>query len=313
MKKLESHSAPFLYGKSSTSKIMLCVILALMPSVLTGCLNYGLKAVILLGVTTGVAMLSEAFIRIVTRRPQTVFDFSAAVTGLMLGMMLPPEFPVKWAAAGSMFAIIIVKQLFGGIGRNFANPALTARMLLMLVFMQEMFTWTTPGGTTVTGTVEMLPDEHAPLWDLFLGNTAGGIGETCALGLLLGGLFLCIAQIISPAAPVAYLGSFAALTFIGGYDVPSQLLSGSLLLCAVFAACDYSTTPVTKGGKVLFGLCCGGLTYLIRHYGGYAESAPLSVLIMNLFTPMLDHICSPRPFGMVRIPKKRKAKQEHAA
>lgn len=313
MKKLDTFPSPYLCGKNSTAKIMLCVLLALLPSVLTGCLNFGLKAIMLLCVTTGVAMLSEAFVRIVTRKPQTVFDFSAAVTGLMLGMTLPPGFPLKWAAAGAMFAIIIVKQLFGGIGRNFANPALTAHMLLMVLFMQDMFTWTTPGGTAVIGTIDTLPDENATLWNLFLGNTAGNIGETCALGLLLGGLFLCLTQIISPAAPLAFLFSFSALTFIGGYEVPSQLLSGSLLLCAIFAASDYSTTPVTKGGKVIFGLCCGALTYLIRHYGGYAESAPLSVLIMNLFTPMLDRICAPEPFGAVRnIYKNRKKKKRTA-
>jgi len=291
---------------------MLCVILALLPSAISGCVRFGMKAVILLGVTTGVAMLSEAFIRIVSRKPQTVFDFSAAVTGLILGMSLPPAFPVKWAAAGAMFAVIIVKQLFGGIGRNFANPALTAHMLLMLIFMQEMHTWTLTDGTEVVGTIEFLPDENATLWDLFLGNTAGSIGAVSACGLLLGGIFLWVSGISSPAAPLSFLGSFTVLNLIGGYHVLSQLLSGSLLLCAIFMASDYTTTPVTKGGKVLFGLCCGGLTYFIRHYGGYAESAGLAILIMNLAVPMLDRICTPEPLGAVPAEKgsKRTAKKK---
>lgn len=306
MKKLESLASPHIFSNHGTTRIMLCVFLALLPAAITGCLNYGLKAVSLLCITTGTAVLTEFFVRLVMRKPQTIQDFSAAITGLLLGMCLPPNFPVPWAAAGSAFAILIVKQLFGGIGRNFANPALTAKMLLMVFFMQEMHTWVTPDGTTVKGSIEALPDKSATLWDLFLGNTAGAVGETCAVGLLLGGLFLCLIGVISPATPLSFLGSFAFLTWIGGFPVFSGLLSGSLLLCAIFMASDYSTTPMTRNGKIIFGLCCGFLTFFIRHYGGYAEGAGLAVLIMNLFTPLIDRMTGTSPLGAV--PQQKSAK-----
>jgi len=278
---------------------MLCVILSLLPAAIAGCMLFGMKALILLGTTTGTAMIAEAFCRIITRKTQTVFDCSAAVTGLMLGMLLPPSFPPQWAACASAFAIIIVKQLFGGIGRNFANPALTALAVLLLFFRQNMYTWTGLKGETITGTIDILPDQDAAIWDLLLGNTAGSIGTVCAAGLLLGGLFLWFSGISSPAAPLSFLISFAALSWMGGYDVLSQLFSGSLMLCAVFAASDYTTTPVTKNGKILFGFCCGMLTFFIRHYGGYADSAVFAVLIMNLAVSLIDRICAPEPFGKV--------------
>ncbi|MBQ8922522.1 MAG: RnfABCDGE type electron transport complex subunit D [Oscillospiraceae bacterium] len=297
MKKFVVHSAPHTNVKTNTLSIMGCVILALLPTAIAGCVMYQLPAVFLLMATTGTAFLTDLVVRALFRRDRTAPDGSAAVTGLILGLSLPPSFPVLWAIAGSAFAIIIVKELFDGIGKNFANPALTARMLLMVLCMEQMHTWTFPDGTVdaVSGATPLV--QQATLWDLFLGNTAGCIGETCAAAILLGGIYLYLSGIISPAAPLAYLGSFALLTWLGGYPVLPQLLSGSLLFCAVFAATDYTTTPITKTGKVLFGIGCGCITYFARHYGGYAEGAGFAILIMNLFVPLLDRIAAPGAFG----------------
>ena len=297
MKKLSYSVSPHSSAGGSTSNVMLCVILALLPAAVTGVINYGEQALILLGVTTATAMLSEALIRILLRKPQTVGDLSAAVTGMLLGMSLPPACPVLWAAAGSAFAVIIVKQLFGGIGKNFANPALTAKVLLLLLLRQEMYMWILPqAGTPMNA--------NASLWDMFLGNTVGCIGETCTVGLLLGGVFLCLTGIIPLVTPAAFFGSFALLTWLGGYEILPQMMTGGLLLCAFFMATDYTTTPLTRRGKLLFGIGCGCVTYLIRHYGGYTEDACLAVLVMNLAVPLLDKLTAAKPFGAVPQPKK---------
>lgn len=299
MKKLVVHSSPHLYVRSNTLSIMGSVILALMPAAIAGCLLFRIPALCLLMATTGSAFLTDLLLRALLPNRAPAPDGSAAVTGLILGLSLPPSFPVIWAIAGSVFAILIVKELFGGIGKNFANPALTARMLLMVLFMQQMHTWTSPNSTVDAVSSATPLAEQATLWDLFLGNTAGCIGETCAAAILLGGIYLYLTGIISPAAPLAYLGSFALLTWLGGYPVLPQMLSGSLLFCAVFAATDYTTTPITKAGKVLFGIGCGCITYFVRHYGGYAEGAGFAILIMNLFVPLLDRITAAKPFGAI--------------
>ncbi len=276
---------------------MFCVIAALMPTAICGCFQFGLDAVMVLLATTGTAVLTEIIWQTLFGKQLTAPDGSAAVTGLILGLCLPPSFPVYWAAAGSAFAIIVVKQLFGGIGKNFANPALTAKTLLMLLFMQEMHTWTFPDGHTevITETTELT--QQKSFWDLMLGNTPGCIGHICAAGIILGGVFLILKGIISPAAPAAFIGSFALLSLIAGDSLTLRLLSGSLLFCAVFAATDYTTTPVTVTGKTVFGIGCGCLSYFISRYGGYADGSVLAVLIMNLFVPLIDRITAPRVFG----------------
>ena len=279
-----------------TWHIMLCVLLALLPAAIAGCLNFGLRAVILLLVTTGSAVLFELLCRIVMKRQQTVGDLSAAVTGLLLGMNLPPDLPLWQAVIGSFVAIVIVKQLFGGLGQNFANPTVVARIVLMLSFTGTMTVFREPH-TDAVSTATPLTGAGASYWDLFLGNTAGCIGETCALALLLGGLYLWLRGIISPAAPLAYIGSFALCTWIAGNDPLAQLLSGGLLLGAIFMATDYVTTPLTARGKLLFGIGCGCLTFVIRQFGGYPEGVSFSILLMNLLTPYIDRITMTKPFG----------------
>ena len=300
--------SPYIRSRSSVQRIMLCVLAALAPAALAGCMNFGFHAVLLLAVTVSTAIAAELFFRALTQKRQSIHDLSAAVTGLLLGMTLPPDFPLWKAAAGSLFAIAAVKQMFGGIGKNFANPAATANILLNVLFIKDMTVWQMPlSGEAVTQTP--LTGASATYWDLFLGNTAGNIGETSALCILLGALFLCLTRTASPVAPLSCLGSFAFLTAIGGYDVPAQLLSGGLMLGACFMTADYTTTPVTRSGKCIFGLGCGVLTFLIRHFGGYPEGIIFAVVIMNLLTPYIEKLTKPHPFGAAELPKKQKKRR----
>ena len=286
---------------------MLCVIAALLPAVIAGVLYYGKNAALILLTTVGSAFLFELIGSLIIRRKQSVHDLSAVVTGLILGMLLPPDLALWKAALGSFIAIILVKQMFGGIGRNFANPAAVAWIAMRLIFAKDMTTWRVPDTGAITR-VTPLVSGGTGYWDLLLGNYASYIGTGCAAALLLGMIFLCFSGIISPAAPVAFLGSFALLTWIGGYDVLSQLLTGSLVLAACFMACDYTTTPFTVSGKLLFGLGCGILTFLIRHYGGFAEGAVFAVVLMNLLTPAINRITRKYPFGAVEHKKDKKKK-----
>lgn len=290
---------------------MLCVIAALLPAVIAGVLYYGKNAALILLTTVGSAFLLELLGSLIIRRKQSVHDLSAVVTGLILGMLLPPDLALWKAALGSFIAIILVKQMFGGIGRNFANPAAVAWIAMRLIFAKDMTTWRVPDTGAITR-VTPLVSGGTGYWDLLLGNYASYIGTGCAAALLLGMIFLCFSGIISPAAPVAFLGSFALLTWIGGYDVLSQLLTGSLVLAACFMACDYTTTPFTVSGKLLFGLGCGILTFLIRHYGGFAEGAVFAVVLMNLLTSVLNRITRKRPFGAVEHKKDSKKKRPEA-
>ena len=297
MKKRKIPSAsPYIRSNANTSKIMLYVLLALAPSALAGVLNFGFSALLLLGTTTGTAIAAEIIFRTVTGKRQTVQDLSAAVTGLLIGMTLPPDIPLWKAGVGSVFAIVIVKQLFGGIGQNFANPAATAKIFLLVLFMNDMTKWRLPQ-TAQTVDLTPLTGAHASYFDMLLGNTAGCVGETCAIGLILGALFLYLTGTASPFAPIGCLGSFAVLTLAGGYDLPAQLLSGGLMLGACFMTTDYTTAPLTHPGQLLFGIGVGVLTFLIRHYGGFAEGIPFAIVMMNLLTPWLDRLTKPRPFG----------------
>ena len=306
--------SPYIRSSASVQNIMLCVIAALAPAALTGCLNFGFHAVLLLAVSVSTAIAAELFFRAFTRKRQSIHDLSAAVTGLLLGMTLPPDLPLWKAAIGSVFAIVVVKQIFGGIGKNFANPAATANILLTVLFIKDMTVWRLPvTGEAVTQTP--LAGAAATYWDMFLGNTAGNIGETSALCILLGALFLWLTRTASPLAPLCCLGSFTLLTAIGGYDIPAQLLTGGLMLGACFMTTDYTTTPVTRSGKCIFGLGCGILTFLIRHFGGYAEGILFAVVIMNLLTPYIEKLTKPHPFGAADLPKspKKRRKKKRAA
>ena len=301
----------------STTKIMLLVIIALLPAAVAGCVIFGARAAAVLLVSIASAVIFEALANIVMKREQTISDLSAVVTGLLLGMNLPASIPLYIPVIGSFIAIVIVKMMFGGIGQNFANPAITARIVLMVSFTPQMTHWVLPfwyknGGAiadTATGatplTAQWLDNGTSlvspfSIMDMFLGKTGGCIGETCAAALIAGGLLLVICRIISPATPLAYILTFGIMNLLYSgsiVDTTYQLLAGGLLIGAVFMATDYATTPLTISGKIIFGIGCGIITFVIRRFGSFPEGVSFSILLMNLLTPYIDKLTRTFPLG----------------
>lgn len=290
----------------STQLVMLNVILALLPAAVMGCVIFGVRAAVVLLVCIASSVIFEALCRIIMKKDQTIGDLSAVVTGLLLGMNLPSTIPLWMAVIGSFVAIAVTKQLFGGIGQNFANPAIVGRIVMMLSFTACMSNWAKPywyreSADVITSATPLNSDVLGTgaftYKDLLLGNCGGCIGEVCALALIIGGVYLIIARIISPAAPIAFIGSVALLTALTGGDVLYQLLSGGLMIGAFFMATDYATTPLTAKGKFIFGLSCGIITFVIRNYGNYPEGVSFSILIMNLLTPYIDRLTQTKPLG----------------
>lgn len=302
---LKVSASPHITSSMTTQKVMLYVIIALLPSLVTGIVMFGIKALILTLVCIAGSVAMEGLCRIIMKREQTITDLSAAVTGMLLAMNLPPELPLWQALIGCFVAVVIAKQLFGGLGQNFANPAILGRIVLMLSFTSNMTSWTATKfmeGDAVTGATPLV-SENASYTDLLIGNTKGCIGEVCAIGLIIGGLFLIFTKIISPAAPIAFIGSVAVLELIVGNDPLYHILSGGLLLGAFFMATDYVTTPITAKGKFIFGLGCGIITFIIREYGGYPEGVSFSILLMNILTPYIDVFTAPKIIGAVKPEK----------
>lgn len=297
MKSLHISPTPHERAPITTTQIMLCVFAALLPAAIASCLTFGFRAAIVLAVSVLSSMFWEFLCRILMKRPQTVADLSAAVTGLLLGMNLPVTIPIWQLMVGTFVAIVVTKQLFGGLGQNFANPAIVARIVMLISFQENMTTWRMPHSDAIASATPLVSKDASYL-DLLLGNTAGCIGETCAAALLLGGLYLLIRGIIAPHAPLGFIFSFAVCTFIAGNDPIYQVLSGGLLLGAIFMATDYVTTPITNRGKLIFGIGCGLLTFCIRQFGGYPEGVSFSILLMNLLTPYIDRFTRSKPFGV---------------
>lgn len=305
MPELLIEPSPHIKSPMTTQKIMLNVLIALLPSVIAGTVIFGIRALVLVVLCATFCVIFEYLFNIITKREQTVYDLSAVVTGVLLGMNLPPALPVYMAAIGCFAAIVVVKQFFGGIGQNFANPAITARIILMLSFGKYMTAWTKPfpfgmsAADAVSSATPLASPETMPSYlDLFLGNRAGCIGEVCIAALLAGGLYLIARGIIDPVTPAAFIGAVAVCSLIGGYDIPMQLMSGGLVLGAFFMATDYATTPITRPGKLIFGVGCGLITCGIRFFGVYPEGVSFSILIMNILTPLIDRYVRPRPFGV---------------
>lgn len=301
MKNLTVSPSPHIHENVSTRKIMLHVIIALMPSCIAGVVIFGPMALVNLAVCTVSSVIIEFILRKLMKRSQTVSDLSAAVTGLLLGMNLPALINPLYGVIGAFAAIAVAKQLFGGIGQNFANPAIFGRIVLMLSFAAQMSEWCLPfyyknGLDAVTGATPLVTMD-ADYRSLFLGVTGGCIGETCSIALIIGGVYLIAAKIITPHAPIAFIGSLALFTFLAGGDPLYAVLSGGLLLGAFFMATDYTTTPLTGKGKIIFGLGCGLLTFAMRNYGNYPEGVSFSILFMNLLTPYIDRLCELRPMG----------------
>ena len=307
MEKLLVSSSPHLRSGASTQRIMLDVIIALCPALIASFVFFGPRALLLVAVTVLSCVLSEYVSRKIMKRSNTVPDLSCIVTGLLLAFNLPVSLNPLMAAFGGMVAIVVVKQMFGGIGQNFVNPALTARIILMNSFPGDMSTWTpafgwlngTDATTTATplGVLKEGGDFTFSHLDLFLGNTGGCLGETCALALILGGMYLMIRRVISPVIPVTYLATVAVISLIAGRDPLVDLLSGGLLIGAFFMATDYTTSPISRNGRIVYTLGCGVFTMLIRMFASLPEGVSYSIVLMNILVPLIERFTLPKPFG----------------
>ena len=303
MNKLISSVSPHIGGKRTTQKIMFDVIIALMPALIASVVIFGYRSLIVTGACVISCVLSEFLFEKLCKREVTISDLSAVVTGILLAFNLPVGIPIWQAVFGIVTAIIVVKELFGGIGQNFANPAITARIIMLTAFSGTMTTWVIPesidGADAISGATPLAAaakGEKLPSYrSLFLGTHGGCIGETCAAALLLGGAYLLIRRVITFHTPLAFIGTVAVMSLICGKDVLFQLLSGGLLLGAFFMATDYATTPSSKWGKVIFGIGCGLITVLIRFYGNLPEGVSFSILIMNIFTPYISRLTRNKP------------------
>ncbi len=314
MDKLIVSSSPHLNGKRTTQNIMLDVIIGLAPAMLASIVYFGVKAAAVILTCVASCVLSEFLCRKVMKRPQTVGDLSCVVTGVLLALNLPATIHPLIAVFGSVVAIVVVKQMFGGIGQNFVNPALTARIILMNSFPARMTHWVAPFDyaatadsiTTATplGILKEGGGELPSYLDLFLGKTGGCLGETCALAILIGGAYLIARRVISPVIPVTYLATAAVFSALFGRDPLFDLLSGGLLLGAFFMATDYTTSPLYFWGRVVFAIGCGALTLVIREFGSLPEGVSYSILLMNILTPLIERYIKPKAFGS---PKKARA------
>lgn len=291
-------ASPHITTKNTTAVIMRDVLIALCSALIAGCIVFGLRALLVVAVTTAACVFFEWGFEKLCKKPSTIGDLSAAVTGVLLAMNLPVTIPLWQAVFGALVAIIAVKGLFGGIGKNFANPAITARIVMFLAFSKTMTDWVFPDAvSTATPLAMMANGETMDYLKLFLGNYGGCIGETSALALLIGFAYLLIRGVISWHTPVCFVGTVFVMSLILGQDAVGQVLAGGLLLGAIFMATDYSTTPSTNWGRVLFGIGAGLLTVLIRFYGAYAEGVSFAILFMNILTPYLSKWTETKPFG----------------
>ena len=323
MDKLIVSSSPHFNGKKTTQNIMLDVVIALTPAMIASVVLFGFRAMVVIVTCIASCVLSEYLSRRVMKRPQTVGDLSCMVTGILLALNLPVTINPLIAAFGGVIAIVVVKQMFGGIGQNFVNPALTARIILMNSFPARMTHWTaafdytaTADAVTTATPLGMLAEGSAgPLpsyLNLFLGTTGGCLGETCALAILLGGVYLIARRVISPVIPLTYLGTAAVFSFLFGRDPLFDLLSGGLMLGAFFMATDYATSPLYFWGRVVFAVGCGALTLVIREFGSLPEGVSYSIILMNILTPLIERYIKPRAFGKVKEKKAKGAVKNEA-
>lgn len=299
-------SSPHIRDKETTTNLMGQVIVALVPATIMGLSNFGARALVVILITVLCCVAFEAAYQHMIGAKSTVKDLSAVLTGLLLALNLPPEIPLWIPVIGSFFAIIVVKQLFGGLGQNFMNPALGARCFLLISFTGRMTTFTYDAVTTATPLASLKAGETVDVTAMFLGTTAGTIGETCALALMIGGAFLMIRRVISPRIPFAYLGFFSVFIMIyalasgRGFDLSflaAHLFGGGLMLGAFFMATDYVTSPITPNGKIIFGMLLGLLTFLFRIYGGSAEGVSYAIILGNLLVPLIERVTVPKAFG----------------
>lgn len=298
-------SSPHLHCGMNTRDIMRDVIIALIPALVASVWLFGFRALAVQVVCVASAVAAEYLSRRVMKRPQTVGDLSCVVTGLLLAFNLPVSMPLWQAAFGSVVAIVVAKQMFGGLGQNFVNPALIGRIVLMGSFPAQMNNWVAPFAWTgkadaVTGATPLALSAaggEVNRLQLLFGIRGGCLGETCVAALLLGGIYLVVRHVISPLIPVTYLATVFVLTWLLGADPVVQVLSGGLMLGAVFMATDYATCPINKAGKAVYAVGCGLITVLIRLYGSLPEGVSFAIVIMNILTPLIERVTRPRPFG----------------
>lgn len=309
------NSSPHLRDKDSTASIMRDVVIALTPAGIYAVYLFGVRALYVIAVSVAACVVSEYISCKVMKKKVSIYDWSAVVTGILLAYTLPPTVPLWLPLIGGAFAIVIVKMLFGGIGYNFVNPALAARAFLAASWPVLMTTWIKPGMDAVSGATplalikkggEAAGGALPSLMDLFIGNVGGSLGETSAVLLLIGGIYLILRKVITPEIPVMFIGTVAVMTWLlGGNnglftgDFLYHILAGGLFLGAFFMATDYTTSPVTFKGRIIMGIGCGIITAVIRLYGGYPEGVCYSILLMNVAVPLIDKYTIPRKFGGV--------------
>jgi electron transport complex protein RnfD len=293
--------SPHIHSGRKTSRIMLDVLIALAPAAIAGVVIFGLRALLVLAVTVASCVGFEALYNLLLKREQTVGDLSAAVTGLLLGMNLPANIPLWQCVVGSLFAVIVVKALFGGLGCNPVNPAITARVFMLVAFGSMTVQAFPTVVDAVAGATPLASETALPLTDLLLGLYGGAIGETCSLALLAGLVYLLARRVITWHIPVSMVGTvLVASFFMEGMDLTvalSAILSGGLLIGAIFMATDYVTSPTTSWGKVIFGIGAGLITFLIRYFGVYPEGVSFAILFMNILTPYIESWTRYKVFG----------------
>lgn len=304
-KKVKLSVSPHIHSGKSTSGIMRDVLISLLPATAAGAVIFGLRALLVVAVCVAACVAFEALFNVMVKQNQTIGDFSAAVTGLLLALNLPANIPLWQCVIGSLFAIVVVKCLFGGLGCNPVNPAITARVFMLVAFgSMTVQAFPTVVDTVASATPLSLSDkaELPSLLDLFLGLKGGAIGETCVLALVLGFIYLLVRRIITWHVPVAFIGTvYVCSFFMEGLDPVAALemiLSGGLFIGAIFMATDYVTSPTTKAGKLIFGLGAGLITFVIRYFGVYPEGVSFAILFMNILTPYIDSWTRHKVFGV---------------
>lgn len=307
--RLSVSSSPHVHSGENTTVIMQDVLIALVPAALMAIVYFGWRAALMVGLCVGTCVLSEYVSRRVMKRPQTIGDFSAAVTGVLLAFNLPPTLNPLYAVLGCLFAIVVVKQMFGGIGMNFVNPAIAARVFLLVSFPAPMTRWAIPffylsnnANTDTVSTATPLTQVASgsvttSYLDLFIGMRGGCIGETCILALLLGCGYLLLRRVITPEIPLSFCGTVAVIALLAGQNPVIHLMSGGVMLGAIFMATDYTTCPVNRAGKVVYGIGCGIITMTIRLFGSLPEGVSYAILLMNILTPHIETLTQSAPFG----------------
>ncbi|MBQ8884492.1 MAG: RnfABCDGE type electron transport complex subunit D [Oscillospiraceae bacterium] len=300
MSKLTVSPSPHIKSEMTTANVMTHVIIGLFPMIIAGVLIFGGSALMLMGLSVAMCLLWEKLFCVITKKKDTTDDLSAVVTGILLSFNVPATLPLWMMVIGTFVAIVITKMLFGGLGQNFANPAIVGRIVLTLSFAEAMTTFVEPfyyRSTDVVTQATPLATGKASYKDLLFGNISGCLGEVCAIAILIGGVYLLCMRIITWHIPLAYIGTVGIFSLLAGKDPVYQILSGGLLLGAFFMATDYVTSPTTKIGKLIFGVGCGIITCVIRFYASSAEGVSYAILLMNIITPYIDMATRKKPLG----------------